>query len=107
MSNEAVHDDFGPVEQIAYVVANIETAMEDHARTFGSGPYFLNDAGAIDCVYRGAEAKLDVKFALGQWGNVQLEFIEVNTKVPSVFDELGVPPSPGAVFHHVCFLPTD
>jgi hypothetical protein len=93
------------VEQIAFVVPDIDAAMSHHAAMFGSGPYFLNHIVDGDCIYRGAPSKLNVKFALGQWGDVQLEFIENVDDAPSLFRELNVADSPRSVFHHVCLLP--
>jgi hypothetical protein len=94
----------GRVEQIAYVVPVLEAAIEQHSRDFGSGPYFMREARA-ECRYRGSPAVLGYRFALGQWGSVQIELVEPVGDAPSIFREItGVSPM---VLHHVCLLPED
>jgi hypothetical protein len=92
-------------EQIAYIVADLEAAIAHHAKRFGSGPFFVRRIDGGDCTYRGAPGRLNVKFALGQWGDVQLELIQNLDAGPSVFHELDVVGSSQPRFHHVCLLP--
>jgi hypothetical protein len=91
--------------QVAYIVTDLEAAIRDHARTFGSGPFFVSELDNAECVYRGGPGRINARFALGQWGDVQLEFIENLGDSPSVFRELEAPDIRRPVFHHVCVLP--
>ena len=89
----------GTVMQIAYVVENIDAALEHWLGKIKAGPFFvLRSLEALDKRYRGAPTDVDLDIALGFSGNVCIELIQQNCKSPSVYRELL--DSKGGGFHH-------
>lgn len=85
--------------QLAYVVENLELALEHWLREIKVGPFFvLRSLEALDKRYRGAPTDVDLDIALGFSGNVCIELIQQKCKSPSVYRELL--DSKGGGFHH-------
>lgn len=89
----------GAIMQVAYVVEDIEKAMEHWTNTLGVGPFFLFEHFALeDYRYRGKPSDLDITIALGFSGSMCFELIVQNSKSPSVYSE--VIENRGYGFHH-------
>lgn len=94
------------VRQIAYFTPDVRAAATEHAKLFGSGPYYIADNIPLsECHYRGAPGELDHSSAYGQWGEVMIEFVQQNTGAPSVFLDLYKPGESG--LHHVALIVDD
>jgi hypothetical protein len=90
---------FGPVRQLAYIVADAEKAALEWVATFGAGPFWVFDVQMTDTWYRGTPGQpLRSRIALGQLGDMQIELICPVDHTPSVYTE-----RPPAGMHHVCF----
>ena len=81
---------FGPVRQTAYLVADIESAIEDWGRQMRIGPFALcrGIAPLTGATYRGktsGEVVMNVAFAY--IGDLQLELIEQINDTPSMYRE--------------------
>jgi len=75
-----------PIRQVAYYVPDARAAALQHAAAFGSGPFFVADHIPLTLArYRGKPGVFDHTSAYGQWGDVMLELVQVNSKEPSVF----------------------
>ncbi len=73
-----------PIRQIAYFVPDIRAAAIDHARHFGSGPFFVRERIPVPRAWhRGQERTFDHGSAYGQWGPVMVEFVQQNNTGPS------------------------
>ncbi|MCB1663028.1 MAG: VOC family protein [Pseudomonadales bacterium] len=87
------------VMQMAYVVENMEQALERWLQKIKVGPFFvLKSLAAENMRYRGEPTNLDIDVALGFSGNLCIELIQQNCDSPSVYRELLQRQGPG--FHH-------
>ncbi len=95
-----------PIRQIAYYCDNVVAAARHHAALFGSGPYFVTERVPLTyCSYRGAPGHLDHISALGQWGEVMIEFCTQFGDDKSAFRDLY--PNGGGGIHHVTLIVAD
>jgi hypothetical protein len=95
-----------PVRQVAYFVADVESAARRHSAMFGSGPFYVAEHIPLTLSeYRGRPAKLDHTSAYGQWGDVMIEFVQQNNDGPSVFHDLFAAGESG--LHHVALIVDD
>lgn len=94
----------GDIFQIAYVVDDLEQAVEFWAGRMGAGPFFLMENIAFERItYRGRPAAIDISVAIGYWGDMQIELIRQNNDAPSIYSswkgQQGV--------HHMCVIVDD
>ena len=96
----------GTVSQIAYVVSDMERALEYWIDVLKAGPFFLFEHALLDNQrYRGGASDVDVTLAVGNSGDTQIELIYCENDAPSVYKEfldagrLGV--------HHIGLMPED
>jgi hypothetical protein len=89
----------GAVMQVAYIVEEMEPALEHWTKIVGVGPFFLfKSFKLLDAQYRGAPTDLDMDLALAFSGNMCFELIVQNNDVASVYSE--VVAQRGYGFHH-------
>lgn len=83
------------INQVAYVVEDLEEAARAHSALFGSGPFFHFEPITMENVmYRGQKAPLTTKCAYGAFGDLQIELIQDMSDGPSVYQDKGYG------FHH-------
>lgn len=88
------------IRQIGFVVPNAIEWAHRHMTRFGSGPFFVLAHLPHDIqTYRGKEIDLDTTGAVGQWGDIQVEFVEQHCRTPSAYSELY--PNGGPGIHHM------
>ena len=89
------------IRQIGFVVPNAIEAAHRHMERFGSGPFFvLAHLPHAKQTYRGKEINdLDTTGVVGQWGDVQVEFVEQHCDTLSAYTELYPDGGPGV--HHM------
>jgi len=56
-------------------------------------------------LYRGRPWSVNIDAALGQWGDLQIELLQLNDDRPSLFREILSPDQPAPRLHHVCLHP--
>lgn len=97
----------GTVGQIAYIVENIEEAIENWGRFAKGGPFFImENFEIIDPQYRGAPmANVNIRLALGYSDGLCVEFIEQRDDAPSVYTEVFA--RKGYCFHHWAYMTTN
>jgi glyoxalase/bleomycin resistance protein/dioxygenase superfamily protein len=80
---------FGPVMQNAFVVDDLQAAIEHWARVMHVGPFFVFERVPFKEVwYRGLPANdIDLTVAIAYWGEVQIELIRQRNDVPSIYTE--------------------
>jgi len=89
----------GGIMQVAYVVEDLEKAMQHWTNTMGIGPFFLFEHFALeDYRYRGKPSDLDITLAMAFSGSMAFELIVQHSTSPSVYTE--VIESRGYGFHH-------
>src|SRR5690606_25691883 len=93
--------------QMAWVVQDLERAMKAWINTNGVGPFFVaplqNLVDRLD--YRGQAVNLaatDVRLALAQAGDIQVELVEQRCDSPTFYRELV--PAGRAGLHHVAII---
>ncbi len=87
------------VMQMAYVVEDMDTALQNWLQKIKVGPFFVLKSLATENLrYRGQSSELDIDIALGFSGDVCIELIQQNCDSPSVYRELLNRSGPG--FHH-------
>lgn len=94
-----------PVVQIAYIVPDVREAAREWADRMGAGPFFVFDHFELTATHAGQPAVLDHSPAFGQWGDVQVELIQLHAMEPAPFraafggGKIGL--------HHMTWLPDD
>lgn len=80
---------FGPVMQNAYVVTDLDAALDHWTRVMGVGPFFLFEhVEFAQAWYRGRDAtNIDLTVAIGYWGELQIELIRQKNAAPSIFTD--------------------
>lgn len=80
---------FGPVMQNAFVVNDLEAALDHWTRVMGVGPFFVFERIEFAEVgYQGRSAlDIDLTVAIGYWGNLQIELIHQRNDVPSIYTD--------------------
>ena len=77
---------FGEIRQVAYLVPDIEAAMDYWANTLGVGPWFYNPRVPIrNFTYRGESFEPHNSVALANAGGLQMELLQVRNDVPSMY----------------------
>jgi hypothetical protein len=87
MSNVAMSvPALGPAFQLGIIVRDIEAAMQHYIKTLGIGPFiYMEDAGAIDCTYRGKPTDVKIHVAFSYTDNMQVELIQQYNDAPSPY----------------------
>lgn len=91
----------GPVRQTAFVVDDLEAAAGEWARRHGVGPWFLFDVVIPETTYRGTTVPMRSRMGLAQSGGQQIELIQPDLSVPSLYKEFL--DAGGTGVHHVCY----
>jgi hypothetical protein len=92
--------------QNAYVVDDLDAAIERWHRLWGLGPFFVRRHIVLPEVrYRGRPASLDISAAYVQAGPIQVELVSQHDSAPSAFRDMFAPGHGG--FHHVAVIPED
>ncbi len=66
----------GAPVQVAYAVADVESAAASFAQRFGAGPFFVRHHPAFEATHRGEPAVFNHSSAYGQWGDMQVELVQ-------------------------------
>lgn len=78
---------FGSINQIGYVVRDIDAAMDRWVR-HGVGPWFYIGDVTVDYFrYRGADSDLKMSVALANSGDLQLELIQQRNDAPPMYKD--------------------
>lgn len=77
---------FGEIRQVAYLVPDIEAAMEYWANGLGVGPWYYNPKVPIEnYTYRGQSYEPHNSVALANSGGLQIELLQTRNDVPSMY----------------------
>lgn len=77
---------FGPINQIAFVVSDFEPAIDHWNQVMGVGPFYkFPKIEFVGSDYRGQSLLLDYEAVIGFSGDLMIEFIKPNG--PSIFKE--------------------
>lgn len=67
--------DLGPIDQVSYVVADLDRALPRYEALFG--PFRVAEAALPECTIRGRKADCRLRIAVNQRGPVEIELIQV------------------------------
>lgn len=96
-----------PIRQIAYVVEDVREAAARHSALYGSGPFLVGKLPSLSGTYRGKEHVVEMTAALGQWGAMQVEFLQQDSSGPSVLREPNLQGSKKLELHHLACIVDD
>jgi hypothetical protein len=96
---------FGPVRQIAYVVADLDASIRHWIDFAGVGPWtvYRNTTMRGDC--RGIETAVKLNVGLSYQDDVQIELIQVTSRTPSPYQDAAGRPLIG--MHHIAWHSRD
>jgi hypothetical protein len=81
----------GPATQLGFVVRDVEKAMRHWIDVFGVGPFVCMEHGTAQpppvTFMRGKPVSVEMKYAFGFMGDVQIELIEQKNDAPSPYTE--------------------
>jgi len=96
----------GAIIQTAFVVPDIDEALQIWAKDLGAGPFFLVKGWKGErAIYRGNPCEAAVSLAMGFAGHMQIELIQPDDAHPSVYREHI--DQHGFGFHHVAIASAD
>jgi Glyoxalase/Bleomycin resistance protein/Dioxygenase superfamily len=96
----------GPIDQLGYVVDDIEGAMAQWVEKLGVGPfYFLPSPPLVDLVYQGRPTGARIAVALSFSGPLQIELIQPLDDEPTPYRDFMV--GHGTGLHHVARFAED
>lgn len=77
---------FGAIAQNGYVVRDIEAAMAHWSEVLGVGPwYYFEKVELENFTYQGQPSNLEMKVALANSGDLQIELIQQLNDAPSMY----------------------
>ena len=79
---------FGPVMQNAFVVGDLDAALNHWIDKMGVGPFYVfQHIKFQDIFFRGEPSSVDMTAAIAYWGDVQIELIKQHDDQPSIYRE--------------------
>lgn len=97
---------FTGIMQIAYIVPDLQQAMQHYAEHLGVGPWFVTESfRPNDMLYRGQPTAPDVTIGMSYSGQMNVELIQQRDDTPSVYRE--IQQRSGFGFHHWAVGSTD
>jgi hypothetical protein len=97
----------GHIYQNAYVVDDLDRAIDTWINTIGAGPFFvLRRLSTLAIEYHDEPSTMDISIAVGQAGPIHIELIQVHSKGPTVYTDMH-PIGSGGGFHHLGMLAVD
>ena len=79
---------FGPVMQNAFVVDDLDAAMDHWLNKMGVGPFFVFEHVQFREIYfRDKPSDTDMTAAIAYWGDMQIELIKQHNVSPSIYSE--------------------
>jgi len=91
----------GKVNQIGYVVRDINKALDFWVNVLGVGPWYVRHPAVEHYVYRGVPGELNSTIALANSGDMQIELIQDDSDGPTFYKEFLSTGREG--IHHVSF----
>ena len=97
---------FGSVNQICWVVPDIEASIRYWGTTLGIGPWALSSHVPVTgFVHAGVPSDVDMSIAIAYTGEMQIELIQQHNDAPSLYHD--VAPGPRGSQHHLGYYALD
>lgn len=94
-----MHARFGPIQQIAYVVEDIDASIQHWIQFAGVGPWTVYRNATMQGYYRGIATSVQMHAALSYQDEMQIELIQVCSQTPSPYQ--GASGHPLIGMHHI------
>ena len=79
------------INQLGYVVEDVQEAALAHSKLFGSGPFvFFTPPAPAKTVLRGQVVENTMEVAYGMYGDIQIELIKPTSAGPTPYTEKGI-----------------
>lgn len=92
--------------QVAYLVTDLDEAVERWSALFGAGPFVITHHHRTDrFMYRGTDQEADVSYGFGYLGDTMIQFIVQHDDTPSIYRDMYAAGESG--YHHVAYLVHD
>src|SRR4029079_5036426 len=92
--------------QVAYLVNDIDAAIERWTALFGAGPFSVTEHHRTErFMYRETGREADVSYAFGYLGDTMIQFIVQHDDTPSIYRDMYQRGEEG--YHHQAFLVND
>jgi methylmalonyl-CoA/ethylmalonyl-CoA epimerase len=98
-------DASGPIRQLAYVVDDLDAAMDRWVRLHGVGPWTVFRNTTMRGRYRGTPTEVRIHVALSYRDELQIELIQPLSCTPSPYQHADSRPRCG--MHHIAWHSTD
>ncbi|MCW0200041.1 VOC family protein [Sphingopyxis sp.] len=96
---------FGAIDQLGFVVADLDRSLSGRMRALGLGPWTVFRGVALDGRFRGQPTHVTIDVALAYQGDMQIELIQPVGDAPSPYrDESG---APLCGMHHMAWIVDD
>ena len=94
----------GTIRQLAYVVEDLDKALDYWINTVKAGPFFVIEHCTLENQkYYGEAADADISIAIGNSGDLQIELICQHNDAPSVYRDFIQAGRVGV--HHIALMP--
>lgn len=94
------------VMQAAYVVDDLDAAIEGWLKMAQTGPFFvIRNAAPENFRYRGEAAEIVMDIAFCQAGPIQVELIQPKSTGPNVYRDMAR--AEAQFYHHQCYITDD
>lgn len=95
----------GPIDQIGFVVADLDQSIAARIRALGLGPWTVFRGVTLDGRFRGQPTRVTIDVALAYQGEVQIELIQPVDDAPSPYR--GANGAPLCGIHHMAWIVDD
>ncbi|WP_044873004.1 VOC family protein [Pseudomonas sp. LFM046] len=95
----------GPIDQLGYLVDNLDQGMDRWVQRLGVGPWTAFRDVVLDGRYRGEAVQVEMNVGLAYQGDVQIELIEVVQDSASPYRDAQGRPLLG--LHHIAWVVDD
>lgn len=96
---------FGAIDQLGFVVADLDRSLASRMRALGLGPWTVFRGVTLDGHYRGQTTRVTIDVALAYQGHVQIELIQPVGDAPSPYLDENRAPRCGV--HHMAWIVDD
>ncbi len=98
-------NNFGGIRQVAYLVEDIEAAMDSWIKKAGLGPFVWYKNLTLQMDYKGVPSEALLQVAIAYRGNLQIELIQQCNDAPSPYRDFFLNKRMG--LHHLAYVTGD
>jgi len=96
-----------PIRQMGFFAEDVRESALEHSRRFGSGPFFVVPLNQTVIARPGEDGLIDMSCAVGQWGTMQVEFLQEAHGDHQRFRDMFDMPSDKTGIHHAAIIVDD